>query len=259
MTGLASEWPGIGRYPTLVCRLGRIADPKQCVAERFPAELCELLSIQALRIEPARNRRHYYAFFNRSQVQEFSIRSLWMSAALEQPIISRTRLATVDAGECFSTLLVLKARTTILCPSRKHRRFSPGLRRSTVRSERSWQRPQAELKPAAFAFRRLGCGRLGLHDRIIRRPGQPEQGIVATLTLAIRLSPHDLRIDSQEESVSRRSRSALVRDRDGRPWMSERCGRGRSRGHVPFESRWQNANAFGRLSGSLVCAHRCRG
>jgi hypothetical protein len=37
------------------------------------------------------------------------------------------------------------------------------------------QRPQAELKPAAFAFRRLSSCRLGLHGRIIPDRGQPEQ------------------------------------------------------------------------------------
>ena len=40
-----------------------------------------------------------------------------------------------------------------------------------------WQHhPQAELKPTAFAFGRLGFGRFGLHGRIIRERGQPEQG-----------------------------------------------------------------------------------
>ena len=38
-------------------------------------------------------------------------------------------------------------------------------------------RLQAELIPAAFAFRRLGVGRLGWHGRIIRRGVEPEQGI----------------------------------------------------------------------------------
>jgi hypothetical protein len=37
------------------------------------------------------------------------------------------------------------------------------------------QRPRAELKPAAFAFRQFGFGRLGLHGRIIPHRGQPEQ------------------------------------------------------------------------------------
>ena len=37
-------------------------------------------------------------------------------------------------------------------------------------------RPQAELKPAAFSFRRVGFGWLGLHGRIIRDRGEPEQG-----------------------------------------------------------------------------------
>jgi hypothetical protein len=40
------------------------------------------------------------------------------------------------------------------------------------------QRPQAELKPAAIRFRRVGFGRLGLHGRITRDRGQPEQGIL---------------------------------------------------------------------------------
>ena len=39
------------------------------------------------------------------------------------------------------------------------------------------QRPQAELKPAAFAFGRLSLGRLGLHHRIIPDRGLPEQEI----------------------------------------------------------------------------------
>ena len=40
------------------------------------------------------------------------------------------------------------------------------------------QRPQAELKPAALAFRRLGFGRLGLHGRIIPDRWQREQGMM---------------------------------------------------------------------------------
>ena len=39
-------------------------------------------------------------------------------------------------------------------------------------------RPQAELKPAACAVRRIGVGWLGLHGRIIPGHGQPEQGIL---------------------------------------------------------------------------------
>jgi hypothetical protein len=46
-----------------------------------------------------------------------------------------------------------------------------------VRIATSQQRdPQAELKPAAFAFRRLGFGRLGLHGRIIPRRGRRASG-----------------------------------------------------------------------------------
>ena len=40
------------------------------------------------------------------------------------------------------------------------------------------QRPQAELKPAAFAFRRVGLGWLGLHGRIISGRKQREQEIL---------------------------------------------------------------------------------
>ena len=40
------------------------------------------------------------------------------------------------------------------------------------------QRPQAELKPAAFSLRRLDFGRLSLHGRIVPERGQPEQGIL---------------------------------------------------------------------------------
>ena len=40
------------------------------------------------------------------------------------------------------------------------------------------QRAQAELKPAAFAFRRIGFGQLAWHGRIIPDRGQPEQGIL---------------------------------------------------------------------------------
>ena len=36
--------------------------------------------------------------------------------------------------------------------------------------------PEAELKPAAFAFRRRAGGLLGSHGRIIRRREEPEQG-----------------------------------------------------------------------------------
>jgi hypothetical protein len=39
------------------------------------------------------------------------------------------------------------------------------------------KRAQAELIPAAFAFWRLGVGRLGFHRRIIPDRGRPEQGI----------------------------------------------------------------------------------
>jgi hypothetical protein len=41
------------------------------------------------------------------------------------------------------------------------------------------QSVQAELKPAAFAFRRIGFWRLGSHRRIIRRRGLREQGCSA--------------------------------------------------------------------------------
>ena len=44
-------------------------------------------------------------------------------------------------------------------------------------SDDDHQRPQAELKPAAFAFRRLGFGRVGWHGRIIRRHRQRGQGM----------------------------------------------------------------------------------
>jgi hypothetical protein len=37
------------------------------------------------------------------------------------------------------------------------------------------QRAQAELKPAAFAFRRVGFGQFGSHGRIIPDRRQPEQ------------------------------------------------------------------------------------
>ncbi len=37
------------------------------------------------------------------------------------------------------------------------------------------------MKPAAFTFRRISFGRLGLHGRIIHRPGQPEQGILSAI------------------------------------------------------------------------------
>ena len=40
------------------------------------------------------------------------------------------------------------------------------------------QSPQAELKPAAFAFRRISFWRLGFHRPIIPSRGQPEQGIL---------------------------------------------------------------------------------
>ena len=40
-------------------------------------------------------------------------------------------------------------------------------------------RPQAELKPAAFAFWRVGGGRLVLHGRIIPGRRRPEQEIQA--------------------------------------------------------------------------------
>jgi hypothetical protein len=41
------------------------------------------------------------------------------------------------------------------------------------------ERAQAELKPAAFAFRRIGFGWLGLHGRIITGRLLREQGILA--------------------------------------------------------------------------------
>jgi hypothetical protein len=48
------------------------------------------------------------------------------------------------------------------------------------------QRPQAELKPAASTFRRIGFGWLSLHGRIIRRRSQPEQEILAAAYRAAR-------------------------------------------------------------------------
>ena len=49
-------------------------------------------------------------------------------------------------------------------------------RADTEQGDNHAQRPQAELEAAAFAFRRLGFGRLSLHGRIIPDRGQPEQG-----------------------------------------------------------------------------------
>ena len=46
------------------------------------------------------------------------------------------------------------------------------------------KRPQTELKPAAFAIRRLGFGRLAFHRSIIPARTKPEQGIVGGRTLA---------------------------------------------------------------------------
>jgi hypothetical protein len=43
------------------------------------------------------------------------------------------------------------------------------------------QRPLAELKPAAFAFRRIGFRWLGFHRRIIPDRGQAEQVIQAAV------------------------------------------------------------------------------
>jgi hypothetical protein len=43
-------------------------------------------------------------------------------------------------------------------------------------SVKTKQGAEAELKPAAFALRRVGFGRLSLHCRIIRDRGQSEQG-----------------------------------------------------------------------------------
>src|SRR5258707_468225 len=46
------------------------------------------------------------------------------------------------------------------------------------------QRPHTELKPAAFALRRLGNDRIGLHGRIIPHRGRSEQGILGGWTRA---------------------------------------------------------------------------
>ena len=54
-------------------------------------------------------------------------------------------------------------------------------RRTAQQRDADHQRPQAELKPVALAFRRVGFGRLGLHGRIILNGGKPEQGIVAAV------------------------------------------------------------------------------
>jgi hypothetical protein len=51
--------------------------------------------------------------------------------------------------------------------------FSPSQQR-----DHDHQRPQAELKPAAFSLRRVSFGLVGLHGRIIPEREEPEQGIV---------------------------------------------------------------------------------
>jgi hypothetical protein len=61
------------------------------------------------------------------------------------------------------------------------------------RQESTWrhdgqQRPQAELKPAAFALLRVGFGRLGLHRRIIPDRGRAEQEILRAALGRVHLS-----------------------------------------------------------------------
>ena len=60
------------------------------------------------------------------------------------------------------------------------------------------QRPQGELKLAAFAFRRLGLGRLGFHRRIIANREPSEQAIIGRLAIAARRDPpgHARSVDS---------------------------------------------------------------
>jgi hypothetical protein len=65
---------------------------------------------------------------------------------------------------------------TVIClPVSQHRQADGALDRRDGDDHK--QRPEAELKSAAFAFRQLGFGRLGLHGRIICRDVEPEQGI----------------------------------------------------------------------------------
>jgi hypothetical protein len=62
-------------------------------------------------------------------------------------------------------------------------------RADTCQQHHHEQRPQAELKPAALAFRWIGFGRLGLHGRIILDRGQPGQAIIDPLAIASRRYP----------------------------------------------------------------------
>jgi hypothetical protein len=50
----------------------------------------------------------------------------------------------------------------------------------TKQRDADQQRPLAELKLAAFTFRRIGFGRLDLHRRIIRDRGQPGQAMLGS-------------------------------------------------------------------------------
>jgi hypothetical protein len=88
-----------------------------------------------------------------------------------------------------------------------------------VRIAASQQRdPQAELEPGAFAFRRLGGGRLGLHARIIPDRGQPEQGNVATAA-----------IPNRSGGWTRPTPSRLPSRRAAQGWLNSDAGQGGER------------------------------
>ena len=74
-----------------------------------------------------------------------------------------------------------------------------------IQSHNLQQRPQAELKPAALAFRRFGIGRLGLHRRIIPGRGQPEQEILAAPATPNRSRRSDRETDRSEASYGQRA------------------------------------------------------
>jgi hypothetical protein len=100
--------------------------------------------------------------------------SVWLFDRLERSPGNEARLLIIvhdDSASFHNSLDHLPLLSLPLNSSPKPRAWN------CANQHEDQQRPQAELKPSAFALGRLSFGRLGWHGRIIRRRGQPEQGI----------------------------------------------------------------------------------
>ena len=105
-----------------------------------------------------------------------SVLRLCRQSLIGHPSVSASFHRREWAAPCFAHNLPPNIfRLMLLLPFLEHRQADLALNRHDDDGQQ--QRPQAELEPAAFTFRRLGFGRLGFHRPIIRRRGQRGQEI----------------------------------------------------------------------------------